>query len=235
MAISFYIGAYFTIDMFVGTVILFIWERENRKECEEFAGTFASGLICGDGVWTAPSAILSILRIDPPICMCFKPTLTMAELAPTPRGLIPLPPSSTFFPFSPPHPSSLPPMESLGVGGLSPPAPTLAPPLANTAEVLLEGSPVQRHTRIRASTGHVQRSLAYLGVRQVCVDAEPATGLGGSARRLGAPTSQAPRSPAPALVSFPFSEARDEDSRSSHPYHFLEVSPAVVLRSSASG
>jgi OPT family oligopeptide transporter len=76
MAIPFYIGAYFAIDMFVGTVILFVWERVNRKECDDFAGAVASGLICGDGIWTVPSAILSILRIDPPICMYFKPSLT---------------------------------------------------------------------------------------------------------------------------------------------------------------
>lgn len=76
MAIPFYIGAYFAIDMFVGTVILFVWERVNRKECDDFAGAVASGLICGDGIWTVPSAILSILRIDPPICMYFKPSLS---------------------------------------------------------------------------------------------------------------------------------------------------------------
>ncbi|KAL6652775.1 hypothetical protein ACP70R_011700 [Stipagrostis hirtigluma subsp. patula] len=76
MAIPFYIGAYFAIDMFVGTVILFVWERVNRKECDDFSGAVASGLICGDGIWTVPSAILSILRIDPPICMYFKPSLT---------------------------------------------------------------------------------------------------------------------------------------------------------------
>ncbi|GJN03134.1 hypothetical protein PR202_ga20543 [Eleusine coracana subsp. coracana] len=75
MAIPFYIGAYFAIDMFVGTVILFVWERVNRKECDDFSGAVASGLICGDGIWTVPSAILSILRIDPPICMYFKPSL----------------------------------------------------------------------------------------------------------------------------------------------------------------
>ncbi|GJN03133.1 hypothetical protein PR202_ga20542 [Eleusine coracana subsp. coracana] len=77
MAIPFYIGAYFAIDMFVGTVILFVWERVNRKECDDFSGAVASGLICGDGIWTVPSAILSILRIDPPICMYFKPSLSI--------------------------------------------------------------------------------------------------------------------------------------------------------------
>ncbi|KAK9104110.1 hypothetical protein Scep_020954 [Stephania cephalantha] len=74
MAIPFYIGAYFAIDMFVGTVILFIWERLNRKDAEDYAGAVASGLICGDGIWTIPSAILSIFRINPPICMYFGPS-----------------------------------------------------------------------------------------------------------------------------------------------------------------
>ncbi|KAL6006379.1 putative metal-nicotianamine transporter ysl6, partial [Asimina triloba] len=74
MAVPFYIGAYFAIDMFVGTVILFVWERINRKEAEDYAGAVASGLICGDGIWTIPSAILSIFKINPPICMYFGPS-----------------------------------------------------------------------------------------------------------------------------------------------------------------
>ncbi|XP_052625435.1 probable metal-nicotianamine transporter YSL6 [Lactuca sativa] len=76
MAVPFYIGAYFAIDMFVGTVILFVWERVNKKDAEDYAGAVASGLICGDGIWTIPSAILSILRIDPPICMYFGPSVS---------------------------------------------------------------------------------------------------------------------------------------------------------------
>ena len=40
--------------------------------------------------------------------------------------------SSPSFPFSPPPPFSLPPIEFLGVGWLEPPAPMLAPPLATT-------------------------------------------------------------------------------------------------------
>ncbi|XP_057491050.1 probable metal-nicotianamine transporter YSL6 isoform X2 [Actinidia eriantha] len=74
MAVPFYIGAYFAIDMFVGTVILYIWERINRKDAEDYAGAVASGLICGDGIWTIPSAVLSIFRINPPICMYFGPS-----------------------------------------------------------------------------------------------------------------------------------------------------------------
>ncbi|KAM6573144.1 probable metal-nicotianamine transporter YSL6 [Cannabis sativa] len=76
MAVPFYIGAYFAIDMFVGTVILFVWERVNRKSSEDYSGAVASGLICGDGIWTVPSAILSILRVNPPICMYFGPSLS---------------------------------------------------------------------------------------------------------------------------------------------------------------
>ncbi|SPT20196.1 unnamed protein product [Triticum aestivum] len=76
MAVTFYIGAYFAIDMFVGTVILFVWERVNGKESEEFAGAVASGLICGDSIWSVPSSMLSIMKIDPPMCMYIKPSLT---------------------------------------------------------------------------------------------------------------------------------------------------------------
>ncbi|KAG9158271.1 hypothetical protein Leryth_000408 [Lithospermum erythrorhizon] len=74
MAVPFYIGAYFAIDMFVGTVILFVWEKINKKGAEDYSGAVASGLICGDGIWTIPSAILSIFRIDPPMCMNFRPS-----------------------------------------------------------------------------------------------------------------------------------------------------------------
>ncbi|GMH06861.1 hypothetical protein Nepgr_008701 [Nepenthes gracilis] len=75
MAVPFYIGAYFAIDMFVGTLILFVWQRIKRGEADDYAGAVASGLICGDGIWTIPSAILSIFRINPPICMYFGPSL----------------------------------------------------------------------------------------------------------------------------------------------------------------
>ncbi|KAL1314606.1 hypothetical protein HN51_041421 [Arachis hypogaea] len=74
MAVPFYIGAYFAVDMFIGTVILFVWEKLNRRDAEDYAGAVASGLICGDGIWTIPSAVLSIMRVDPPICMYFGPS-----------------------------------------------------------------------------------------------------------------------------------------------------------------
>ncbi|WVZ85364.1 hypothetical protein U9M48_032301 [Paspalum notatum var. saurae] len=74
MATPFYVGTYFGVDMFIGTVILFAWQKLNREEADGYAMPVASGLICGDGIWSIPSAVLSILGVVPPICMSFKPS-----------------------------------------------------------------------------------------------------------------------------------------------------------------
>ncbi|KAM0864159.1 hypothetical protein ACQ4PT_044110 [Festuca glaucescens] len=74
MAVPFYIGAFFGVDMFIGTVILFVWQKVNRRDADDYAVAAASGLICGDGIWSIPSAVLSILKIDPPVCMSFRPS-----------------------------------------------------------------------------------------------------------------------------------------------------------------
>ncbi|KAI3462259.1 hypothetical protein Pfo_018922 [Paulownia fortunei] len=71
MAIPFYLGAYFTIDMCVGSLILFIWEKIDKAKADAFGPAVASGLICGDGIWTLPSSILALAGVNPPICMKF--------------------------------------------------------------------------------------------------------------------------------------------------------------------
>ncbi|KAK4842871.1 hypothetical protein QYF36_001059 [Acer negundo] len=71
MAIPFYIGPYFAIDMCVGSLILFVWEKINKAKAEAFGPAVASGLICGDGIWTLPSGILALAGVQPPICMKF--------------------------------------------------------------------------------------------------------------------------------------------------------------------
>ncbi|GMI94211.1 YELLOW STRIPE like 7 [Hibiscus trionum] len=71
MAIPFYLGPYFAIDMCVGSLILFMWQKLNREKADAFAAAVASGLICGDGIWTLPSSILALLGVQPPICMKF--------------------------------------------------------------------------------------------------------------------------------------------------------------------
>ncbi|OEL27333.1 putative metal-nicotianamine transporter YSL5 [Dichanthelium oligosanthes] len=58
----------------LGTVILFVWQKVNRRDADDYAVGVASGLICGDGIWSIPSAVLSILKIDPPVCMSFRPS-----------------------------------------------------------------------------------------------------------------------------------------------------------------
>lgn len=71
MAIPFYLGAYFAIDMCVGSFILFVWERINKRKAREFAPAMASGLICGDSLWGIPAAVLALIGVKPPICMKF--------------------------------------------------------------------------------------------------------------------------------------------------------------------
>ncbi|KAL8550041.1 hypothetical protein ACS0TY_008754 [Phlomoides rotata] len=71
MAIPFYLGGYFTIDMCVGSLILFIWEKMDKAKADAFGPAVASGLICGDGIWTLPSSILALVGVHPPICMKF--------------------------------------------------------------------------------------------------------------------------------------------------------------------
>ncbi|KAJ8549220.1 hypothetical protein K7X08_032927 [Anisodus acutangulus] len=71
MAIPFYLGSYFVIDMCLGSLILFVWTKINKAKADAFGPAVASGLICGDGIWTLPSSILALSGVNPPICMKF--------------------------------------------------------------------------------------------------------------------------------------------------------------------
>ncbi|KDP43290.1 hypothetical protein JCGZ_24211 [Jatropha curcas] len=71
MAIPFYLGSYFAVDMCVGSLILFIWNWRNKQHASDFSPALASGLICGDSLWGIPAAILSLAGVAPPICMKF--------------------------------------------------------------------------------------------------------------------------------------------------------------------
>lgn len=72
MAVPFLVGAYFAIDMCVGSLVVFLWHKTNSQKARLMVPAVASGLICGDGLWILPSSILSLLRINPPMCMSFK-------------------------------------------------------------------------------------------------------------------------------------------------------------------
>ncbi|GMP70688.1 hypothetical protein CsSME_00029433 [Camellia sinensis var. sinensis] len=71
MAVPFLVGAYFAIDMSVGSLVVFAWHKLNGRKAGLMVPAVASGLICGDGLWILPSSILALAKIHPPICMNF--------------------------------------------------------------------------------------------------------------------------------------------------------------------
>ncbi|RZB94296.1 putative metal-nicotianamine transporter YSL7 [Glycine soja] len=71
LTIPFYLGGYFSIDMCIGSLILFLWEKKKKQKAKDYGPALASGLICGDSLWSVPAAILSLAGPNPPICMKF--------------------------------------------------------------------------------------------------------------------------------------------------------------------
>lgn len=74
MAVPFLVGAYFAIDMCMGSLVVFVWHKLNSKKASVMVPAVASGLICGDGLWILPSSVLALAKINPPICMSFLAT-----------------------------------------------------------------------------------------------------------------------------------------------------------------
>jgi OPT family oligopeptide transporter len=74
MAVPFLAGASFAIDMCVGSLVVFTWQMMDRSKAEVMVPAVASGLICGDGLWIFPESLLALARIDPPMCMQFRPS-----------------------------------------------------------------------------------------------------------------------------------------------------------------
>ncbi|WVZ86591.1 hypothetical protein U9M48_033346 [Paspalum notatum var. saurae] len=71
MAVPFLVGASFAIDMCVGTLVVFAWHKLDSKKAALLVPAVASGLMCGDGIWTFPSSLLALAKIKPPMCMKF--------------------------------------------------------------------------------------------------------------------------------------------------------------------
>ncbi|KAI3982236.1 hypothetical protein MKX01_024953 [Papaver californicum] len=80
MAVPFYLGGYFSIDMCVGSLYRFWSEWNNKAEADAFVPAVASGLICGDSLWGMPSSVLSLLKAKPPICMKFLSSATNTKV-----------------------------------------------------------------------------------------------------------------------------------------------------------
>jgi uncharacterized oligopeptide transporter (OPT) family protein len=58
--IAFIIQAYYAIAMFVGSMILVVWQRKAAAHAERFAFPVASGLIAGEGLMGVVIAILTL-------------------------------------------------------------------------------------------------------------------------------------------------------------------------------
>ncbi|KAL9674491.1 hypothetical protein QQ045_030763 [Rhodiola kirilowii] len=71
MAVPFLVGAYFAIDMCVGSLVVFVWTKMDKAKAKLMVPAVASGLICGDGMWLLPSSVLALAKISSPICMTF--------------------------------------------------------------------------------------------------------------------------------------------------------------------
>ncbi|KNA14095.1 hypothetical protein SOVF_110930 [Spinacia oleracea] len=71
MAIPFLVGGYFAIDMCLGSLIVFVYQKLNPKKAELMVPVVASGFICGEGIWSLPASLLALAKVKPPICMKF--------------------------------------------------------------------------------------------------------------------------------------------------------------------
>ncbi|GAB2300809.1 Metal-nicotianamine transporter ysl1 [Dionaea muscipula] len=71
MAVPFLVGSYFAVDMCVGTLVVYVWHKINPKKTDLMVPAVASGLICGEGLWTLPASLLALAKVNPPICMKF--------------------------------------------------------------------------------------------------------------------------------------------------------------------
>ncbi|WMV30811.1 hypothetical protein MTR67_024196 [Solanum verrucosum] len=71
LAIPFYLGGYFAIDMCLGSLILFGWQMYNKQKAKDFGPAVASGLICGDSLWGIPASVLALAGVKAPFCMKF--------------------------------------------------------------------------------------------------------------------------------------------------------------------
>ncbi|CAL4952627.1 unnamed protein product [Urochloa decumbens] len=91
MAIPVFIGPTFTIDMFLGSLMVVIWNRADKQTANLLYIVVASGLICGDGLWSVPSSLLAMFQVQPPICMKFLSTFELDQMQ---QHFTPLPDSS---------------------------------------------------------------------------------------------------------------------------------------------
>ena len=63
--IAFIVPAYYSVAMFLGAMIFYVWKRKNPSAAEKLGFSIASGLIAGEGLMGISVAVLTLLGIKP--------------------------------------------------------------------------------------------------------------------------------------------------------------------------
>ncbi|CAN6242755.1 unnamed protein product [Urochloa humidicola] len=71
VAIAFVVPAHMPIDMFVGSLVVYLWRRADPRKARAFSAAVASGLICGDGLGMLLSSVTALTHARAPICIKF--------------------------------------------------------------------------------------------------------------------------------------------------------------------
>jgi uncharacterized oligopeptide transporter (OPT) family protein len=80
IAVAFFVPPRVVIDMFVGSLVLHVWEYVDTDRALMFSSAVASGLICGDGLGSLLSSVMSITKMQAPICIKFLSRLDSVKL-----------------------------------------------------------------------------------------------------------------------------------------------------------
>lgn len=71
VAIAFVVPARIPIDMFMGSLVLYLWRYTNPSTASTSSMAVASGLICGDGLGMLLSSTMALTHVRAPICIKF--------------------------------------------------------------------------------------------------------------------------------------------------------------------
>ncbi|TVU30462.1 hypothetical protein EJB05_22087 [Eragrostis curvula] len=71
IAVAFFVPERIFIDMLVGCLLTFVWKRTNTNMAQMYLLALASGLICGDGLGSLMSSVLTLLHAQAPMCIKF--------------------------------------------------------------------------------------------------------------------------------------------------------------------
>jgi OPT family oligopeptide transporter len=74
VALPFFAGPSVPIPMCVGSLLLYMWNKVDGQSAELLSSAVAAGMISGEGLFALPTALLTMKKVQPPICMKFLPS-----------------------------------------------------------------------------------------------------------------------------------------------------------------